>query len=220
MLKISDSIKELIENNSFFNFGIYYKLLNLTRVAKFIKPHIEAKTKKKVTENAILMSLSRIQNETRKKIKDSDFKIENMIIHSDLCTMTFYNTKETHERINKIYSKILNDRGFMTITEGSNEITIIFENRFLEKIKKETLEKPKYSKEKISSICIKFNSKYIKIPGLLYLILQQIALQNLNIIELNSTETEIILYLETKDIKNAFDTIYNKFINPKNTYKN
>ncbi len=218
MLKIKDSIKELIENNSFFNFGIYYKLLNLTKVAKFIKPHIEAKTKKRVTENAILMSLSRIQSETKRKIKDSEFKIENMIIHSDLCTMTFYNTKDTHQKINRLYAGVLNEKGFMTITEGSNEITIIFENRFLSKIKSELHEKPKYSKEKISSICIKFNEKYMKIPGLLYLILQQIALQNLNIIELNSTETEIILYLETKDIKYAFDIIYNKFINPKNTY--
>lgn len=218
MLKIKDSIKELIENNSFFKFGIYYKLLNLTQVAKFIKPHVQAKTKKKVTNSAILMSLSRIQSETKRKIKDSDFKIENITVHSDLCTMTLYNTKQIHEKINKIYSKISENDSFITITEGLNEITIIFENKFLNIIKSSISEKPKYIKEKISSICIKFNPKYIKIPGLLYLIFQQIALQNINIIELNSTETEIILYLETKDTKNAFDTIYNKFINPKNTY--
>ncbi|HNV97015.1 MAG TPA: hypothetical protein PKL13_01720 [bacterium] len=218
MLKIKDSVKNLIENNSFFQFGIYYKLLNLTRVAKFIKPHIQSKTKKNVTENAILMCLSRIQNETKRKIKDSDFKIENLTIHSNLCTMTFYKTKPIHEKINKIYSKMLINGNFMTISEGTNETTIIFENKFLTDIKKSTNEKPKFIKEKISSLCIKFNSKYLSTPGLLYLILQQIALQNINIIELSSTETEIILYLETKDIKNSFDTIYNKFINPKNTY--
>ncbi|MDD4289690.1 MAG: hypothetical protein PHH83_00235 [Patescibacteria group bacterium] len=218
MLKIKDSIKDLIENNSFFQFGIYYKLLNLTRVAKFTKPHIQARTKKGVTENAILMCLSRIQGETKRKIKDSDFKIENLTIHSNLCTMTFYKTKLIHEKINKIYSKIMLNGNFMTISEGTNETTIIFEDKFLTDIKKSTNEKPKYIKEKISSLCIKFNSKYLSTPGLLYLILQQIALQNINIIELSSTETEIILYLETKDIKNAFDTIYNKFINPKNTY--
>lgn len=218
MLKIKDSIKEIIENNSFFQFGIYYKLLNLTRVARFIKPHIKAKTKKNVTESAILMCLSRIQNQTKRKIKDSNFKIENLTIHSDLCTMTFYKTKLIHEKINKIYSKMLINGNFMTISEGTNETTIIFENKFLNEIKKLINERAKFLKEKISSLCIKFNSKYLSTPGLLYLILQQIALLNINIVELNSTETEIILYLETKDIKNAFDTIYNKFINPKNTY--
>ena len=45
----------------------------------------------------------------------------------------------------------------------------------------------------------------------LYYILQQTTLQNINIIEISSTFTEIVLYVEEQDTKLTFDTVYESF---------
>jgi len=71
---------------------------------------------------------------------------------------------------------------------------------------------PKFKSPNISGVSIKFNEKYSEIPGLLYYIIQQITLQNINIIEISSTFTELIIYVEKKDTRLAFDTIYNRFM--------
>lgn len=213
MIRISDIISKVISQNALLSFGIAHRLLNLSQVAKFIKPMIEAHTQKEIRDSAILMNLSRYQRHVGKWMqpKEKDFVIENITVQSDLCTMTFFKTKEIHTNINAVYNEIQKRKGFCTITEGVGEITIIFDNCFSELITKKIKEEPRHKYTKATSVGVKFSEKYLETPGLLYVILQQIVLQNINIIELSSTATEFMIYIDQKDTRIAFDTLYNRF---------
>lgn len=212
MLKISDAIKEIVDKNSLLRFGMSYRLLNLSQTARFIKPLVEARVKKPVQVTALIMNLSRQQQRMKRKAEEDQFKIENIIIRNNLCTMTFFADDAIRDKINKLYAQIRDEKGFMTITQGASEITIIFENSFVDLVNKVVKEKSKYKNNQICSVGIKFNEKYLEVPGLLYLILQQVALQDINIVEINSTGTELMIYVDEKDAKLAFDTIYGKFL--------
>lgn len=211
MIKISEALNEIIGKNSLLRFGMYYKLLNLSQTARFIKPLLETRLKRPVQATAIIMNLSRLQRKMKGKIEEEKFEIENVTIQMNLCVMTFFKSEEIREKIERVYHKIQGQKGFMTITQGPTEITVIFEHSFIDLVEKAIPEKPKDRNDKISSISVKFDEKFLQISGLLYVILQQVALQNINIIELTSTGTEMIIYVAEKDAKLTFNTIYNRF---------
>lgn len=212
MIKISEAIKELINKNQIVKFGLSYRLFNLTQLSKFLIPQIEARTKKEITRSAALMNLSRIQRQMSKTApKLQSIKLENIAIYQNLCTLTFFKSAKVREKINKLYKQVRKERSFMTITEGISEITIIIKEDFYKTAKKTIRETPKNERKNLDSIGIKFPAKYNENPGLLYLILQQTALQYINVIEITSTYTELFLYIDRKNTKLAFDTLLNSF---------
>ena len=63
----------------------------------------------------------------------------------------------------------------------------------------------------IGSLSVRFDESYLKTPGFIYLVLQQLYFQNLNVVELTSTATELIIYLSEDEVQLAFDTLYSRF---------
>ena len=58
MIKIRDAIKTALTGNPYVEYGLYHGLLNMAKVAEFIKPFIEVRTKKQVSMKALEMALS------------------------------------------------------------------------------------------------------------------------------------------------------------------
>jgi hypothetical protein len=99
----------------------------------------------------------------------------------------------------------------MTITEGISEITAIVENENVGLASKWITEPIRLVNQDIASVGVKFHEKFIEVPGLLYMILQMVSMQHINIVELASTATEFIIYVNQKDIYLVFDAILSKF---------
>jgi len=212
MLRLSDALQSIITENPLFLFGLSHRLMNLSQLAHHIKPLIEVRTKKSVKDSAVLMSLSRLQRQLNKIEKQiTPFHFERLTITSDLCSMSFHKNPAIHSKINRLFQRIEEKKGYITISEGINEITLLFEKTFMEDAEKMIGEKPKKISRDLASIAIHYHEKYNTIPGMLYQIIQQIALQNINVVEIASTHTAFILYVEQKDVKLTFDTLYQAF---------
>ncbi|MHC4942154.1 MAG: hypothetical protein ACYTG7_03970 [Planctomycetota bacterium] len=213
MLKVSDAVQEIITGNPILRFGFHYRLLNLSQVARFIQPLVEARTKKEVRVTAIHMNLSRLQSRMeRRPLKGMpEFFLDKINIHSGLCSLTLLKTPLSHKELNKIFTWVQDRNGFITITEGVSEITVIVETENLERIRKMLSEKPRNVHMNIASVGVKFSEKYLAVPGVLHQLLQQVALQNINVIEVASTATEFNIYLHENDVQLAFDSIFARF---------
>ena len=208
MRKISDSIQNIIKSQSFFIFGLSNKLLNLSQFARFIQPLVKAQTKKEVQSSAILMSLSRLQKQySKKNFKKENFQISNLTVHYNLCSLTFLKNKEVVKSINQFYIKMRDKSEYITISQGTREITIIIAQDLFASFKKEISEKPTQTKKNIASIGVQFGPNYVERPGMIYYLVQHITLQNINIQEISSTFTELIFYIDKEDMKLAFDTL-------------
>jgi hypothetical protein len=213
VIKISDAIKDIIHNNDQLLFGFHHQLLNLSQVARFIHPLVEARTQKNVRVSAILMNLSRMHQQlTQHKSRPQDkFYIDKINIHTDLCSFTLVKTGPSHRELNRMYSDVQKRHGFMTITEGISEITAIVESDNFDLASKWLTEPIRLVNQNIASVGVKFHEKFIEVPGLLYMILQMVTMQQINIVELASTATEFIIYINQQDIYLAFDAILSKF---------
>lgn len=214
MIKIADALEGIINGNQFLAYGLQNRLLNLTQLAKYLKPLIEARTKKELrSPSALLMMLSRLQRERGKKIKKLEkFKVRNITAYSQLAIYTFAKNQTFLSQMSKLYSAIEHRHSYMTLGQGTDEITLIVNESGEEELKKHIRDLPKQHSKNIAALSIKFGEEYYSGPGLLFYLIQQVTLQGINIKEITSTYTEIVFYVDEKDLKLLFDTIYIQFV--------
>jgi aspartokinase len=213
MRKISDVLSEIILQNPILEFGTSYELFNLTQLAKFLKPMVEARSQKGVQTSALVMNLSRWKKQHRHhSILKQQFVLKNISIYTEICTWTFAASPRTTQEIQKCYQKIQSQNGFFSIAETSHEITVCVEKKFETLISSTISESSKYENLELSCLDVLFDDQFTTVPGLLFTLLQKLAFQNINIIEIASTYTGLSFYLNKKDARLAFETLHDSFM--------
>lgn len=139
-------------------------------------------------------------------------RLLNISVRSDLCSMTFYRTPQVFTKLQELYGDIYKKNGFIAINQGTNEITLIADASAVTTIKEVIKNTPKYVRANLVALEMQFDEKYTDIPGLIYHVIQCITLQAINISEISSTYTSLIIFIDQKDTKIAFDTLYKSFI--------
>jgi aspartokinase len=219
MIKITDIIESTITQSRELSFGFSQGLFNLSQLARFLKPIVVAKAKKDISEKALLMALSRMQRKkTSIKIKEGDpFFVEHVSLNTGLSIVTFLKNSTNHAAVVHLYKKVQKSGGYMTISEGMSEITVIVEQGYIDDVYELFPDKPLIEKKGAISLGIRFHKRYLQVPGYLYKVLQALTLQGINIWELSSTATEVSVYLDARDTHLALDTILGSFRQRKRT---
>lgn len=213
-MKLSETIAILIASNPHLEFGVAHNLFNQAQLARFLKPLVTARIKKEVSVPALSMALSRLTPSLPKGARQriERFKFKNLIIQSGLAILTLAKTQEAHRQVNNLYNKASKSNSHFCVSEGHGQITVIIDEAelpgALNSLQDKSLVKPILA----SSISMAFDPKYLATPGFLYIVLQQIALQGINILELSSTATELIVYVSPEEVTLAFDTLYERFM--------
>ncbi|MBP9718093.1 hypothetical protein KBD59_02235 [Candidatus Gracilibacteria bacterium] len=202
MIKTSNEVRTLVSDNQFLRWGLSHRLFNLSQLAEYIKPLLEARTKKTLQTGAIVMNLSRMQKLVSKyALKKHTYHVGNINVYSNLRIMTFRKDPEVRHNFGNSY---------LSITEGVHEVTVIVEAANREQFLKNV--KPKKEFSDVAAVSIQFSAQHSETPGFLHFLLQLLTLQNINILEVSSTFTEIVFYMHSKDVKLAFDTFYSSLM--------
>ena len=213
MLKLADALGEIVAGNPLLQFGLQHRLLNLSKTASYLCPLIAVKTKKDVQESTVHMALSRLQRSSRKKgLHREEYEFKQITMQTGLSTYTFTRTEAAHAGVHKLYDEVQRRNGYMTISQGAHQITIIIESGYAASVKKHVTQRPRFIHENVSSVGITFDEKYLQIPGLIYIVMQQLMLLNINIIEVSSTCTELVVYIDDADIQSAFEALHYLFV--------
>ncbi len=215
MKTLSTALDEILLSSPELRYGFSNGLFNLSQLARFVKPLVEARTKKEIRESSLVMALSRRarkEGKARRNAGSAHYQVEHLSVLSGLTVMTLYRTEENHRATELIYSKLNRVGSYLTLSEGSSEITLIFDSQHRSLVSSILPHKPKLVRDEVASLSVRFHPRYIEVPGFLHKILEQIALQGINLIELASTATELIVYIRETDIRLAFDTILRGFV--------
>ena len=184
----------------------------MAKVAEFIKPFIEVRTKKQVSMKALEMALLRFKQQelSRKESRQPKFKVEKISVANALVIETFPKTNETHKILQKYYEFVVKQNGFCSITEGLEEITLVFEAKYKSELDKIRLVKPKVRLDNVGALYAQFSVEYLKFPGMLHHVLHIMLMQGINILEMASTSTSIVIYVAEMDLKLAFNTLHDR----------
>lgn len=214
MRKVSEAVQALVEANPTLQFGLHHRLLNLSQVARFICPLVAARVRKPVRPSAVLMSLSRLQRrwEVQQPAPQRRFRVDRINVQGGLCALTLPKQVGTLRELAELFNRVQREGGYLTLTEGVSEVTVILEQRHLSLVPELLSIAPRRVRHRLAGLGVKFQDAYLETPGLLYQLLQQLALQDINVVEVASTTTEFNIYLADRDVQLAFESLYNRFI--------
>ncbi len=207
-MRMSEVLEKMLENDHHLAYYMSNKLLNLSQFAKYIQPLVETQINQKVKTGSITMALSRLQQKTIRKFDKQQFKINSLSMVTDLCTMSFNKTPLTHLKIQQLHNKAIAENVYFVLSETTFEVTIISKKDFIRQVETPI---PKYEHMELSAIAVQFDPKYLSIPGVMASVMHKLSMQHVNLVEVASTCTEMIFYVDHTDLKLAFDTVQDAF---------
>ncbi len=209
MKKISDAVAEIIDVNPDFRTGLAEGLMNLSQLARHILPLVEARTAKTVRPSAVAMALSRLQKELgRGEGMGFPGMAERVTVQRGLAVLTYPNTVECQAALPQLQERVRQRDGFLTVTEGMREITLLVEEDHLQIVGSVMQVAPLGEVRGIAGLSISLTRDNLRTPGVLYRLLQPLALQGINVAEVASTTREFHVYIRERDVMLALDSLF------------
>ena len=211
MLTITDIVKELLKKTPLIEEALSKDLINYSALARLFKPEIENRLFRTVDVASIVMALKR----TAKKLKLPSRKIKKLepkgelVVRSNL-TEYILMASETAMKQLAVFAQTLtkHPNTFFAVTKGVREIDVLVSNSLkADLLKLLRKEKIIVKLEDLSLITLFHSEGAVFTPGFHYSILKALAWENINIIEIVSTYTELTIILKSKDIDGAFSVL-------------
>jgi hypothetical protein len=210
MVSIGKLTEEIIGRSPFLREAITEDLINISSLARKIRPEIEELVGKEVKEGAIVMAIKRMSpglyHRLNLKISSIVGEIGDYLVRSNLEDFTYENT-ESFRRKQAELTQILHTENdsFYTISRGVTETTIVVNSNVAPKVKELFEgERLKIHTKDLSSITVKLPSVNSEVYGIYYYIMKQLAWEGINIVEVVSTANEFTVVIKQDTVDRAF----------------
>lgn len=215
MITVSESCEKIINRSRYLTEAISKNLINISSLARYMKPEVEEMLQKKVSYPSLIMSLNRLSRRIKPKyvFKNIFKNTPELILRSNLIEITVANSPSLMKKCALLMETFgAKNKYFFTITLGIFETTIIVSQDLKEEIenlfKKETIAE---EFNNLSSITVQLPKESIFTPGIFNFFLKSLAWEGVNIIEIVSSHLELTIILNKKETNRAFSIIQSLF---------
>lgn len=213
MRSIGKIAEEIINRSPFLLEAITEELINISALARKLKPEIERVVGNEVKEGAIIMAIKRLTPSLYRRV---NVKISNVMgdigdisIRKNLVDFTFENSSSLNEKHQQLLNEInQHNDDFFTWSKGVSETTIILNSAhssIVERIFKE--EQLRSHTKNLAAVTITLPLINSEIYGVYYYILKHIAWDGINIIEIVSTSNEFTLVIKQADVDDVLNIL-------------
>lgn len=210
MSTISKVTEEIINRSPFLREAMTENLINISALARKIKPEVEKGTGKETKEGAIVMAIKRmtpgVYHRLDLKIKNVIGGIGDFLVRSDLIDFTYENSETLRDCQRQLVQLLSNDKdSFFALCKGITETTYIMNSKYAHQM--ENLfqaERLKSHNTNLSSITVKLPETNTETYGVYYYIMKHLAWEGINIEQVVSTANEFTAIVDSNDIDNAF----------------
>jgi len=196
MVTVPEASKIIIERSRYLSEALSKDLINLSSLARYIKPEIEEMLIKKVNNGSIIMALKRIKKDLKPKTPNVKiFKISpQMSVTTGLNLYRFDNFETSNLKVHNIFFSQTNTETIIVAPQTSN----------LDIQTKDTT-------ENVAAIIISLPEDAQTTSGIHYFFLKSLAWEGINIVETFSNSKEYILIFSEGDIHRAFRILTSLF---------
>jgi hypothetical protein len=210
MNSIGKITEDLINRSPFLREAMSDDLINISALARKLKPEIEDIVGKEVKEGAIVMAIKRmtpgLYHRLNIKITNVIGDLGDFLVRSNLTDYTYENSDSLKFKQTELVQEINKDNdSFFTLCKGVTETTFIFSAQHSETVERIFKgEKLKSNTKDLASITVKLPLINTEIYGIYYYILKHLAWEGINIVEIVSTSNEFTVVVKQDDVDKAF----------------
>jgi hypothetical protein len=211
-------VEDLVSESPLLEEGLATGVLNLSALARRLRPRVEAALAKRVSDAAVMMALKRLAPRVaapERAVVKLLRQMRDLTVRSNLVEFTFRSSPTLLECQRDLLQTIAKERdAFLTYTQGVFEATLIASARLAGRIEATFRSERLVSRlDDLSAIVIPLPPKSVQTPGVHYTLLKQLALADLNVVEVVSTYGELTIVLAKDDVDRAF-SILKRFLWP------
>ncbi len=216
MLTIPNVVEDVIKKKPFLEGALIEGLINLSALARQLKPEIEHKIGKPVNESAVIMALNRLvprlELTSNLKFRRVIENLGDIIVRSNLTDFPYANSSTLYSRqeelLQAIHEPVAGKEMFCTFCQGIYETTLVVSNSLSASVERIFQTERLLAKtDNLSSITVKLPNDNALCPGVYYYIFKELAWDNINIAEVISTTNEFTVLVSDNDIHRAFSIL-------------
>ena len=213
MLSIPVAVETVIKRKPFLEGALVEGLINLSALARQLKPEVEKMVGKEVNDSAVIMALNRLVPRleliSTMKVKRVVENMGDIIVRSDLSDYTFVNSPSLYPRQAELLNHIREQKNvFCTFSQGIYETTLIVSEQLNDLVKEIFAEETKIAENHdLSLITIKLPTDNTICPGVYYYLFKELAWDSINVVEVISTTNEFTIVVGDDDIHRAFSIL-------------
>jgi hypothetical protein len=209
MITIPEIVARHVGSTPFLEEGLARGWLNLSAVARELRPRIEAELHKEVKEGAIVMGLRRLAVRLRPQRATLGKVLRNLgdlTLRSSLVEFTFQASESLLDKQHRLMHVLVRRRdSFVAFSQGIAEVTIVVSHAAARDVTRIFAGERLIARlDGLSALTIRLPAKVVTIPGVHYSILKQLAWHDINVVEVVSTYTELSIVLSNADVDRAF----------------
>lgn len=213
MITVAKCIESIINSRPFLAEALVDGIVNVSSLARKIKPQVEESLQKSVKTGAIVMALNRLipylEIRLQSGISNIMDSMGDIIVRSHLSDYTYKNSDTLIER----HTQLLKDIGpnkefFYTMVQGVFESNLVVSESLVNLVEKYFSNEQLITRSNnLSAVTLKLPSNNSHQPGFYYFILKKIAWSGINIWEIISTTNEFTLVVKDEDIDKTFSVL-------------
>ncbi len=213
MLSIPVAVETVIKRKPFLEGALVDGLINLSALARQLKPEVEKMVGKEVNDSAVIMALNRLVPRleliSTMKVKRVVENMGDIIVRSDLSDYTFTNSPTLYHRQAELLNRIREQKNvFCTFSQGIHETTLIVSESLNDLVSQIFAEEHRIAENHdLSLITVKLPSDNTICPGVYYYLFKELAWDSINVVEVISTTNEFTIVVGDDDIHRAFSIL-------------
>ena len=206
MTTISHIVKDILNRQIFLQEAINNEIVSYNKLAHHLKPKIEAELGAEVKYSTIVMAIRRHAEKSKNILQKPKFSYFIETIKTDILYVSLEESSTLLPKIQTLYSIVdFKKGGILNIIQGNFEITIIINKRYEEELldilhEEKILERV----EDIVSISLTYSNEFLFVPGVIYDVVRLISWENINIIDIITTVTEMSIIIAKKDLMRCY----------------
>lgn len=209
MPTIAHIVEHEIRKKPFLQEGLVKGVISHSGLAEALLPTVKKELGKEVDKYAVIMAIRRHAEKLEKTFvgkKTLGFETD-LTMKSGLIEMTLKNDSLEVNKLKRVYELVDFASGdFFTATRGLHETTLLTNRKHLSELKK-LFPRTKSVVDELGSITIRIPENSIEVAGLFFQVTRALAWENISIVEIVSTYTELTVILREDDLPKAFDAL-------------
>lgn len=207
MVTISRIVEKMIKENPSLEIALSKDIISYSKLARYLREEVEKELGKKATDAAIMVALKRLREKSEGLYeKKGEFYALELNTNSNIVAITIGKSNKLPQVMQHLYALPELEQGFvLNATHGNNQTTLLISKILEPKVEELLTDERIIAKvDELSQLSIRFDEKMFHTPGFIVYVLKELTWNNINLIEVVSTYTELIIIVKNEDLLKAY----------------
>lgn len=213
MHSIAHKVEQLVSESAFLTEGLAQGLINLSELARQLRPQLETDLWKPVGQAAVVMALRRVAERMPANRKAQPIlltpRMNELTSRNELSISTFRLSDNSHECQRQLLALAEPYPGmYVTVTRGVHEMLVVCSRPLTHLVDQAfAAERLLARVDNLTALTLRLNPETRMTPGIYHAVLKQLAWDKISVINMMCTFSELTILLEQSQTGAAFTAL-------------